>query len=121
MHTKISILIIIVMILIPTTIIAISSGKRSVLKATHAGESKAESHPGGKFIVFEKEWHVPSTKAAIQKPSSIPFEEDGNHHYFHFNRFRRWRYRAILKLLGKILLLIIHFSILLCSYLHCLH
>ena len=121
MHTKISILIIIVMILIPTTIIAISSGKRSDEIVTNANESKAESQPEAKFIFFVKEWQVSSTKAAIQKPSGIPVEEDGNHYYFHFNRFRRWRYRAILKLIGKMLLVIIHFSILLCSYLHCLH
>jgi hypothetical protein len=119
MHTKISILI--VMILIPTTIIAISAGKRSVVKVNNASEWKAESHPWAKFIVFQEEWQVPSTKAAIQKPSSIPFQEDGSHHYFHFNRFRRWRFRKILKLIGKMLLLIIHFSILLCNYVHCLH
>ena len=121
MHTKLSILIIIFMILIPTTIIAISSGKRTVVKVANATESKTESHAGGKIIAFEKEWHAPSTKAAIQKPSSIPLEEDGNHHYFHFHRFRRWKYRTIFKVIGKFLLVIIHFSILLCSYLHCLH
>ena len=121
MHTKLSIFIIIFMILIPTTIIAISSGKRTVVKAANASESKMESHPGEIIIGFEKDWNAPVTKASIQKPSGIPFEEDGNHHYFHFRRFRRSRYRAIFNLVGKILLLIIHLSLLIGSYLHCLH
>jgi hypothetical protein len=121
MHTKLSILIIIFMVLIPTTIIAISSGKRTVVKVANASESKTEYHSAGKTFPFEKEWHGPFTKAAIQKPSNIPLEEDGNHHYFHFRRLRRSRYREIFKLAGKILLLIIHFSLLVGSYLHCLH
>ena len=122
MHTKLSILIIIIfMVLIPTTIIAISSGKRTGAKVAHASESNAGSYSFVKTFGLEKDWNGLATKSSITKSPGMPLQEDGKYHHFHFQRLRRLRYRAIFKWAGKLLLVIVHLATLLCGYIHCLH
>ena len=121
MHTRFSLPVLILIFIIPTFVFASSAGTQADIKRRYNAESKIFfpefANPGNSPHQMPPSWHKP----VLDLPSPAHPEEDGKMHHFHFNRFRKRRYRAYARFFSKILLLVIHVAALVAGYMHCLH
>ena len=121
MYTKFLLLTVIFLLVDTTTISIGSNGLHSLM---HVSIFKAEQQRADEQEkMYPKPGAVATNGVYYYKPytPSLPAEEDGKPHFFHFNRLDKRRWGNLMRLIAKVVLLITHVAVLVNIINHLLH